>query len=76
MASTIANTKPNTLGYDGVPRWLRLRLTVSQVGHNERLKTLANPNNTNLYLSNLPKSMNEAVCACVVDRLLAADVAS
>lgn len=32
-----------------------------QVGHNERLKTLANPNNTNLYLSNLPKNMNEAV---------------
>ncbi|KAL8640644.1 MAG: hypothetical protein Q9228_002459 [Teloschistes exilis] len=32
----------------------------ARVGHNERLKTLANPNNTNLYLSNLPKSMNEA----------------
>ncbi|KAL8731611.1 MAG: hypothetical protein Q9166_003299 [cf. Caloplaca sp. 2 TL-2023] len=31
-----------------------------EVGHNERLKTLANPNNTNLYLSNLPKNMNEA----------------
>lgn len=32
----------------------------ARVGHNERLKTLANPDNTNLYLSNLPKSMNEA----------------
>ncbi|KAI4236895.1 MAG: hypothetical protein LQ349_002256 [Xanthoria aureola] len=32
----------------------------ARVGHNERLKTLANPNNTNLYLSNLPKNMNEA----------------
>ncbi|KAL8712977.1 MAG: hypothetical protein Q9220_002837 [cf. Caloplaca sp. 1 TL-2023] len=32
----------------------------ARVGHNERLKTLANPNNTNLYLSNLPKTMNEA----------------
>lgn len=38
------------------------KLTPLQVGHNERLKTLANPNNTNLYLSNLPKNMNEAVC--------------
>ncbi|KAI4130851.1 MAG: hypothetical protein LQ338_001528 [Usnochroma carphineum] len=32
----------------------------ARVGHNERLKTLANPENTNLYLSNLPKNMNEA----------------
>ncbi|KAL8930946.1 MAG: hypothetical protein Q9208_000047 [Pyrenodesmia sp. 3 TL-2023] len=32
----------------------------ARVGHNERLKTLANPHNTNLYLSNLPKNMNEA----------------
>ncbi|KAL8682251.1 MAG: hypothetical protein Q9186_001710 [Xanthomendoza sp. 1 TL-2023] len=32
----------------------------ARVGHNARLKTLANPNNTNLYLSNLPKNMNEA----------------
>ncbi|KAL8807268.1 MAG: hypothetical protein Q9182_000773 [Xanthomendoza sp. 2 TL-2023] len=32
----------------------------ARVGHNERLKTLANPDNTNLYLSNLPKNMNEA----------------
>lgn len=38
-----------------------LQTDESQVGHNERLKTLANPNNTNLYLSNLPKNMNEAV---------------
>ncbi|KAL9000143.1 MAG: hypothetical protein Q9169_001218 [Polycauliona sp. 2 TL-2023] len=32
----------------------------ARVGHNERLKTLSNPDNTNLYLSNLPKNMNEA----------------
>lgn len=42
--------------------WLERSFTDKpQVGHNERLKTLANPNNTNLYLSNLPKHMNEAV---------------
>lgn len=31
------------------------------MSHNERLKTLGDPDNTNLYVSNLPVDMNESV---------------
>lgn len=62
VGSTTATTKQNTPEYGFTPLPVSLnKLTPLQVGHNERLKTLANPNNTNLYLSNLPKNMNEAV---------------
>ena len=33
----------------------------ARVSHNEKLKTLGDPENTNLYVSNLPADMNEAV---------------
>ena len=32
-----------------------------QVSHNEKLKNLGDPDNTNLYVSNLPADLNEAV---------------
>ena len=35
----------------------------SQQSHNERLKTLGDANNTNLYVSNLPADTNECVRA-------------
>ncbi|SLM40278.1 RNA recognition motif domain [Lasallia pustulata] len=33
--------------------------------HNAKLKTLSDPTNTNLYVSNLPKDMNEAMLAAI-----------
>ena len=36
-------------------------LTIYQESHNQRLKNLAEPDNTNLYVSNLPRMMVEAV---------------
>lgn len=36
-------------------------LTEGQLSHNERLKNCADPENNNLYVSNLPKVMTENV---------------
>ena len=33
-----------------------------QISHNEKLKTLGDNENTNLYVANLPLAYNEAVC--------------
>ncbi|MCJ1349966.1 hypothetical protein MMC31_008209 [Peltigera leucophlebia] len=35
----------------------------AKLGHNARLKTLGSPDNTNLYVSNLPRKMNDAELA-------------
>jgi len=43
-------------------------LTSLQLSHNARLKALHEPSNTNLYVSNLPKHINEDVgfaLACI-----------
>lgn len=38
-------------------------LIQGQLSHNERLKNCADPENNNLYVSNLPKAMTESVRA-------------
>lgn len=35
-------------------------MLITQLGHKARLNTLGSPDNTNLYVSNLPQKMNDS----------------